>query len=82
MSRAVSAKLLPPRRLQAFQICRDEKGVVIEHLFEVRHQPTLVGRIAVESAADLVIHAAGRHFFKRQLGHRQGALVASQAVMA
>src|SRR6185312_15261828 len=34
-----------------------EQGVVVEHLLEVRHEPDGVDRVAVEAAADEVVHA-------------------------
>ena len=43
------------------QVRRGEQGVVVEHLLEVRHEPAVVDRVAVEAAAEQVVHAAGRH---------------------
>ena len=40
-------------------------GVVVGHLFEVRHDPALVHRIAMKSAGQLVVHAAAGHLFER-----------------
>ncbi len=68
--------------LEPFEVVDRQERVVVEHLLEVRNQPPRVGRVAVESAADLVVHAAGRHFLHRQRGHLQKLLVARAAVMA
>ena len=38
-----------------------EQRLVVQHLLEVRDQPVGVDRVAVEAAADLVVHAAGGH---------------------
>ena len=43
------------------QVGPGEQGVVVEHLLEVGDQPPLVHRVAGESSADLVCHAAGGH---------------------
>ena len=53
----------------AVQVGDRELGVVVEHLLEVRHEPAPVDRIAVEAAADEVVHAAGGHRVERLLGH-------------
>ena len=45
----------------------DEQRVVVEHLLEVRDEPALVDRVAVEAAADEVVHAAGGHRVERAL---------------
>src|SRR5438552_15702754 len=47
----------------------DELGVVIEHLLEMRHQPALVGRIAREAPAEMIVDAALAHRVER-LGDR------------
>ena len=36
-------------------------GVVVEHLLEMRHKPLGVDRVPCEAAANLIVHAAGRH---------------------
>ncbi len=36
----------------------DEMGVVVKHLFEMRHEPFAVDRIAGQSAADMVVNPA------------------------
>ena len=43
------------------QVDRGEERVVVQHLLEVRDEPSLVHRVAVEAAADQVVHPAGGH---------------------
>ena len=50
-----------PRRLPGLEIEERQLGLVVEHLLEVGHEPDLVDRVAVESAAQLVVDAAPRH---------------------
>ena len=38
-----------------------EVGLVVQHLFKVRHEPAPVGGIAVKTAADVIIDAAADH---------------------
>ena len=58
------------------QVRGDEQRVVVEHLLEVRHEPALVHRVAVEAAADEVVHSAGGHRVERR--HRQLGLASAQ----
>ena len=48
------------------EVRRGEQRVVVEHLLEVRHEPLRVDGVAVEAAADEVVHPAGRHPVERQ----------------
>ena len=48
------------------QVRARELGVVVEHLLEVGHEPALVGRVAVEAAAELVADAAVGHLVERE----------------
>ena len=57
------------------EVRRGEQRVVVEHLLEVRHEPGLVDRVAVEAASDEVVHAAGGHRVERRDDHRQRVLV-------
>ncbi len=61
-----------PRHGPRVQVGGGEEGVVVEHLLEVRHEPAVVDRVAVEAAADEVVHPAGRHAVQRRLHHRHG----------
>ena len=55
----------------AVEVRRNEQRVVVEHLLEVRHEPALVDRVAVEAAADEVVHAAERHPVERRRHERR-----------
>ena len=59
-----------PRDDERVQVRGDEQGVVVEHLLEVRHEPPLVDRVAVEATADEVVHPAGSHPVERLRHHR------------
>ena len=54
-----------------FEIQPRQQRVVVQHLLEVRHEPARVDRIAVEPAAQMVVHAALRHLAQRKGGHVQ-----------
>ena len=71
-----------PRHLVRLGVGDDQQRVVVEHLLEVRHQPARVGGVAVEAAAELIVHAAGRHLLQRQRRHQQRHVVAVRAVFA
>ena len=70
------------RHLPGVEIDAGQQGVVIEHLLEVGHEPALVGRIAGEAAAKLVIEAAVGHRLQRALGHVERHAVAAPGVDA
>ena len=59
-----------------------ELAVVVEHLLEVGHQPLVVHGVAVEAAAELVVHTPLGHLPKRLGDHLQVAPVPRQAVGA
>src|SRR5712692_3023107 len=48
----------------------------------MRHEPLRVGRVAVEPAADLVVHAARRHLLQGQACHLERLWVPRAAVVA
>ena len=48
-----------------------ELGVVVQHLLEVGHEPGRVGRVAVESAPQLVVDAAVGHCVQGPERHGQ-----------
>ena len=60
------------------EVRRDEQRVVVEHLLEVRDEPALVDRVAVEAAADQVVHASGGHGVERLGDHGQLAAAHEQ----
>src|SRR5207244_8117202 len=51
--------------LPRVQVVRKETCVVVEHLLEMRNDPTWIRRVPMEAPADLVVHAALRHRRKR-----------------
>ena len=55
----------PAGHLPGLGVGHRQQGVVVQHLLEVGDQPALVGRVAVEAAADLVVHAPGGHLLQR-----------------
>ena len=60
---------------QIVQVITQQLGIVVGHFLEVRHQPTLVDRVAVEAAGKLVVDAAAGHFFERGFGDGQQVLL-------
>ena len=69
------------RREVALEVRRHEQRVVVEHLLEVGDQPLLVGRVAMEAPAELVVHAARSHAIERVRGHGQrGRILRAQPV--
>ena len=45
---------------------------IIEHFFEVRHVPFGIDGVAVEAAAEVIVHAARGHFAQGVDGHAAG----------
>src|SRR6185369_5542816 len=60
----------------------DQLSIVIEHLLEVRHEPNGVYRIAMKSAAELVIHPTFRHLAGSLLDHIKRSLIAGAIPVA
>ena len=58
---ACLAPALVANCLIAVEVGAREKGVVVEHLLEVRDQPLRVDGVASEAAADVIVDAAGEH---------------------
>ena len=56
--------------------------VVVEHFLEVRHEPFFIDRVAGEAAADLVVHAAGRHLVAGVQHHADAVPVAGAVGVA
>jgi hypothetical protein len=56
---------LLPRHHPRVQVDRREQRVVVEHLLEVRDEPLPVDGVAVEAAADEVVHASRGHAVER-----------------
>ncbi len=60
----------------------NEQRVVVEHLLEVRDEPALVDRVAVEAAAEEVVHPAECHPVQRRRRQLQRLVVAGTRVQA
>ena len=59
-----------PVATQAWRYTDGQQRVVVEHLLEVRHQPAVVDRIAMEATADEVVHPARGHAVEGRRHHR------------
>ena len=57
------------RDLVRGKIQRRKLGIVVEHLLEMRHKPAFIHRIAVKSAAQMVVEPPLGHFSQ---GHQSG----------
>ena len=56
------------------EVGNDELRLIVEHLFKVRDMPELVDAVAMETAGQMVVHAAFVHLAKRVLGHHERLL--------
>ncbi len=56
-------------------------GLVVEHLLEVRDEPVVVGRVAVEAAAEVVANAAAPHLVEGGENHFERFKVAGARVI-
>ena len=70
------------RDLPGVEVGAHQPGLVVEHLLEVRHRPGVVGGVARETAAEMVVDPAGGHRPQSGGGHGErrglvrGAMVA------
>ena len=69
------AVALAPGHDPGVEVRRGEDGVVVEHLLEVRDEPAVVDRVAVEAASDDVVEPARGHPVERRGHHRERRLV-------
>ena len=69
------------RHLVGLEVEPRELRVVVEHLLEVRHEPTRVHGVAVKAASDLVVHAALRHPVAGEEHRFEQRRVAGRAVL-
>ncbi len=60
--------------LPGMQIGSGEQGVIVEHFFKMRHQPTRIGAVAVKTAAHLVVDPAAGHGLQGVLYRLAGLL--------
>jgi hypothetical protein len=56
-------------RPAGFEEVHRDLGLIIQHFFEMRHEPASIDRVAVEASADMVMHAAARHGAQGVGGH-------------
>ena len=75
------AKLVVARHLPHLDQQPRQLRVIVQHLFKVWRQPALVHRIAMETAAQLVVHAAARHLPQAVSHHFQRLLAAGPVVI-
>src|SRR4029077_18503270 len=59
---------------------REQRGVVVEHLLEMRNRPFGVDAVAAEPAAELIVDPSVGHARKRDRDDFQRALVAARCV--
>ena len=83
VERLTDDRLEPPLtgQLVPLEVGDGQLGVVVEHLLEVRHQPRLVGGVAREAAAEVVVHAAVGHRPQRVLDEVTRARLAGARVV-
>src|SRR6266550_195385 len=57
--------------LKSVEIGGGELCLIVEHFFEMRHVPVTINRVTMKTAADMVVHTAGRHFAQGKEVHLQ-----------
>ena len=72
-------KLRLVQRAAGIEIKPRQQRIVVEHLLEMRHQPSIIDAVAMEPAADLIVNAALRHFGQRVAHHRRRSSESSSA---
>ena len=55
--------------LKCIEIGDGQLRLIVKHLFEMRHVPETVDRVAMKAAAELIVHSARRHFAQRKQSH-------------
>src|ERR1700733_10060591 len=68
--------LLVAGDLVCLQIRNRELRLVVQHLFEVRDEPVLIDRVAMKSAAELIVHPALGHRTQSHKNHVSSFFVA------
>ncbi len=43
------------------EVCQGQLGIIVQHLFKVRHKPVVIRAVAVEAAAHHIIHPTPAH---------------------
>src|SRR5579864_4487940 len=65
-----SRKVLVAARLVRVAVRTQAHRIVVAELFEMRHAPLRIGRVAVKSAAQLIEYSTGGNFSQRVERHR------------
>src|SRR5439155_5542926 len=51
------------------EISDSKLRLIVKHLFEMRHVPVTIDRVAMKSATDMIMHPTGSHFAEREKSH-------------
>src|SRR5713101_6039169 len=65
-----SRKFLVAARFVRVAVCSQAHRIVVAELFEMRHAPLRIGRVAMKSAAQLIEYSTGGDFSERVERHR------------
>ena len=68
--------------LEGLQVGDGDLRLVVEHLLEVRDEPAVVHGVAMEAAAELIVHAAAGHLAQGEQHHVERFLVLGARVVA
>src|SRR5690242_18455187 len=49
------------------EINSSEQRIVVEHLFEMRNEPTRINRVTCEASAQMIVHSPARHLLQGSL---------------
>jgi hypothetical protein len=60
--------------LERAEIRHGKLRLVVKHFLEMRHVPELVRRVAMKSAADVIVNPALGHFAQREESHLERML--------
>ena len=66
--------------LIALQVGSGQEGIVVQHLLEMRNQPALVGGVACEPTADMIVDPPCRHSIERTRDHLQSSALSCPTV--
>src|SRR6266481_4040178 len=81
VSRHVRETGLPADKI-GVKIQIEQLGVVIEHLFEMRHQPARIGRITGKATSNLIVNSPSRHALTGVENHLDGLLILETRAIA
>src|ERR1019366_6296874 len=74
--------LLVAGSLEGLQVRDRDLRLVVEHFLEVGYEPAVVHAVAMESAAELIVHAALGHLAEGEQHHVEGLAVPGACVVA